>query len=111
MNFDYNISITILTHILCTLLGIICTYLILSKNQSQVIEYRAVETKSVSSSGLSENTKKNLKKIEIDSSTVVVNDMDNKYTKLFDNMGSESIQKDNILEVVNKLAQLKKNGD
>ena len=111
MSFDHQVSITILTHILCTIIGALCSYIVLRNNKTQIIEYRNTEHRtSTVSGGLSENTKQNLRKIEIDSSKVVVNDMDNSYTKLFDNIGSESIQKDNIIEVVNKLSQLKKNG-
>jgi len=54
-------------------------------------------------------TTEKIRKIHIDTSKVVVNDLDNEFEKHFDTFGNIKTEKDNIEEVVNKLAQLKKN--
>lgn len=54
-------------------------------------------------------TAEKIRKIHIDTSKVVVNDIDNEFEKLFDTFGNTKTEKDNIEQVVNKLAQLKKN--
>jgi CRISPR/Cas system-associated endoribonuclease Cas2 len=110
MNENWNI----VTHILCTIIGAVSTYIVCGYRHKLEVRmsdhYQSSGFNASKNTGLSEKTKQTIKKIEIDSRTVVVNDMDNNYTKLFDDLGGESIHKDNIMDAVNKLSQLKNNG-
>jgi hypothetical protein len=60
-------------------------------------------------SELSTQTTEKIRKIHIDTSKVVVNDLDNEFEKHFDTFGNTKTEKDNIEQVVSRLAQLKKN--
>lgn len=108
-----NENLNIVTHILCTIIGAVSAYFVCRYAKLEVHmsdHYQSSGSNTSKNVGLSEKTKQTIKKIEIDSRTVVVNDMDNNYTKLFDDLGGESIHKDNIMDAVNKLSQLKNNG-
>jgi biopolymer transport protein ExbD len=105
-------ELSILTHLICILIGFLVTYIILSKKTN--IEVNVIsnqeETKTKNSKEPSAAIVKKIKQIEIDASTIVVNDMDNNYQPLFKEIGEEKIIADNIKNAVDKLSQLKNNG-
>jgi hypothetical protein len=103
-------SIIVLTHMFCVAIGFLLAWLIFANNNKTVAIYNNDSQEKHKVSELSNNTKEKIKKIEIDSRTIVVNDINNDFTKMFDSLGSNSINKDNIMEAVDKLSQLKNNG-
>lgn len=104
------LCILILTHILCAMSGCLFAWIGLRKAKIEVSINSSDSYSNISKKTLSETTKEKIKKIEIDSRTVVVDDMNNQFTKMFDDLGSDTINKDNITEAIDKLTQLKKNG-
>lgn len=108
MNLD--IFLLIISHTVFLLLGYFAHSAIhrhISNNISSLESQPALAIKRKSEP--SAQTAEKIKKIHIDTSKVVVNDLDNEFEKHFDTFGSTKTEKDNIEQVVNRLAQLKKN--
>lgn len=107
MNF-YIIGFLILTHIMCAMFGYLTAWIILRNSKIEISVNQ--QDYQYNKKTLSENVKDKIKKIEIDSSIVVVDDMNNQFTKMFDDIGSRTIDKDDIVEAIDKLTKLKKAG-
>jgi len=104
----YIVGFLILTHIICAMSGGLVIWIALRNSKIEISANQ--QDYKYNKKTLPETIKEKIKKIEIDSSTVVVNDMNNKFTKMFDDIGDDIINKDNILEAIDKLTKLKKNG-
>lgn len=104
----YIVGFLILTHIICAMSGGLVIWIALSNSKIEISENK--QDYQYNKKVLPETVKEKIKKIEIDSSTVVVNDMHNEFTKMFDDIGHDTINKDNIIEAIDKLTKLKKNG-
>lgn len=107
---NITIGFLILTHILCALSGCVAVWIALRNSKIEISINNQQDYQNTNKKTLSETTKEKIKKIEIDSSTVVVDDMNNQFTKMFDDIGSNTINKDNIIEAIDRLTQLKKSG-
>lgn len=108
MNLD--IFLLIISHTVFLLLGYFAHSAIHKHtlNHVNTFEAQQVSTGKRKSEPSAQTTEK-IRKIHIDTSKVVVNDLDNDFEKHFDTFGNTKTEKDNIEQVVNKLAQLKKN--
>lgn len=113
---NIEIYVAILSHSICFVLGYLLHSSIFKNQSTNLIIDKNIGSQSISNvekkvkTELTEDTSEKIRKIVIDTSKVVVNDIDNNFEKHFDTMGNHKTSKDNIMDVVNKLSQLKKNG-
>lgn len=113
---NIEIYIAIISHIICFAMGYLLRVSIAKHNVKEIVIDNNISSQMISSAEkkivpkISEDTTEKIRKIVIDTSKVVVNDIDNNFEKHFDTIGDTKTTKDNIMDVVNKLSQIKKNG-
>jgi hypothetical protein len=108
MNLDN--FLLILSHTIFLLLGYLAHSAIHKHTSNNINTFEVQQASTVKrKSEPSVQTAEKIRKIHIDTRKVVVNDIDNEFEKHFDTLGNTKTEKDNIEQVVNKLAQLKKN--
>lgn len=110
---NLEIFLLLISHILFLILGYLL-HDVLHKhfkkiNSDYIVSNQEYQIKN-NTSTISNKAVEKIKKIHIDTSRVVVNDIDNNFEKCFDTMGNKTTSRDNISEVVNRLSQLKNNG-